>query len=67
MADFLPTSLLYISILLSSVHNASLALADDDDPLFVLAETTNSLPLYTHLGTPLVLAQKGCHVTLISP
>ena len=24
---------------------------DDDDLLFVLAETTNSLPLYTHLGT----------------
>ena len=26
--------------------------ADDDDLLFVLAETTNSLPLYTRLGTP---------------
>jgi hypothetical protein len=27
-------------------------MSDDDDLLFVLAETTNSLPLYTHLGTP---------------
>ena len=25
---------------------------DDDDLLCVLEETTNSLPLYTHLGTP---------------
>jgi hypothetical protein len=31
---------------------SDVAVTNDDDLLFVLAETTNILPLYNHLGTP---------------
>jgi hypothetical protein len=39
---------------------------DDDDLLFVLAETTNSLPLYTHLGTPSRYRRKARVMMLLS-
>jgi hypothetical protein len=39
---------------------------DDDDLLFVLAETTNSLPLYNHLGTPSIDRRKARVMMLLS-
>ena len=37
---------------LASANRVMCRTSDDDDLLIVLAETTNSLPLYPHLGTP---------------
>jgi hypothetical protein len=38
---------------------------DDDDLLFVLAETTNSLPIYTRVGTPSRDTRKKKRVTML--